>query len=64
MTKLFFSKIGLNAEVLPVPHTEFPALAVRPAYSVLTRIQEPRITLPPWQDGVARDGAGDSLISA
>jgi len=53
LTSLFFSMMRLKTEVLPVPHTEFPAIAVRPSYSVLTTIQEPRITLPPWQAGVA-----------
>jgi dTDP-4-dehydrorhamnose reductase len=32
---------------------DFPAAAVRPRYSVLTTIQDPRIELPAWQDGVA-----------
>ncbi len=52
MTRLLFSILRLNTKVLPVPHTEFPAAAVRPRYSVLTTIQEPQILLPQWQDGV------------
>jgi dTDP-4-dehydrorhamnose reductase len=52
MTRLLFSILGLNTEVLPVPHTEFPAAAIRPRYTVLTTIQEPRMLLPPWQEGV------------
>lgn len=52
MTRLLFSILRVHTKVLPVPHTEFPAPAVRPRYSVLTTIQEPQILLPSWQDGV------------
>jgi len=52
MTRLLFSILGLNTEVVPVSHTEFPAAAVRPRHTVLTTIQEPRILLPPWQEGI------------
>jgi dTDP-4-dehydrorhamnose reductase len=52
MTRMLFSILGLNTEVVAVPHTEFLAAAVRPCYTVLTTIQEPRILLPPWQEGV------------
>jgi len=53
MTRLLFSILGLKNEVLPVTHTEFPAAANRPRYTVLTTIQEPRMLLPPWQEGVS-----------
>jgi len=33
---------------------DFPAAAARPRYSVLTTIQDPRIELPAWQEGVAQ----------
>jgi dTDP-4-dehydrorhamnose reductase len=52
MTQLLFSTLGLKTEVVPVPHTEFPAAAVRPRYTVLTTFQEPQILLPPWEEGV------------
>ncbi len=52
MTRLLFSILGLNTDVVPVSHTEFPAAAVRPRHTVLTTIQEPRILLPPWQEGI------------
>lgn len=52
LTRLLFSTLGLNTEVVPVAHTEFPAAAVRPRYTVLTTIQEPGILLPPWQEGI------------
>jgi dTDP-4-dehydrorhamnose reductase len=41
------------AAVTPVTTAEFPRPAPRPRYSVLTTIREPRITLPPWRDGLA-----------
>lgn len=52
LTQTLFSRLGLRTEVLPVSHREFPVAATRPRYAVLTTIQEPQITLPPWQEGV------------
>jgi len=52
MTRLLFSILGLNTEVIPVPHSVFPAAAARPRHTVLTSIQEPQIFLPPWQEGI------------
>jgi dTDP-4-dehydrorhamnose reductase len=52
MTRMLFELLGLQTPVLPASHTEFPAAAVRPRYSALTSIQEPRILLPPWQEGI------------
>jgi dTDP-4-dehydrorhamnose reductase len=48
-----FRQLGIATPVRPVSHREFPSAANRPTYSVLTSIQTPRITLPPWQEGVA-----------
>jgi dTDP-4-dehydrorhamnose reductase len=48
-----FRRTGIATPVIPVSHTEFPTAAKRPAYSVLTSIQDPRIELPAWQEGVA-----------
>ena len=48
-----FRLLGVSTRVTPVSHHEFPAPAIRPAYSVLTTVREPRIALPPWQEGVA-----------
>jgi dTDP-4-dehydrorhamnose reductase len=53
LIRFLFSTLNLKTEVLPVPHTEFANPAPRPSYSALTTIQEPRIVLPPWQDGAA-----------
>jgi dTDP-4-dehydrorhamnose reductase len=48
-----FRVAGIPTPVVPASHREFSAAAKRPAYSVLTSIQDPRIELPPWQQGVA-----------
>lgn len=53
LTRTLFRLMGVAAPVLPVTTAEFPRPARRPAYSVLTTIREPRILLPPWEDGVA-----------
>lgn len=48
-----FRLLEISTPVRPVPHTVFRAIARRPLYSALTTIREPRITLPPWQEGIA-----------
>lgn len=48
-----FGRLGIATPVRPVSHREFPSAVNRPTYSVLTTVQHPRITLPPWQEGVA-----------
>jgi dTDP-4-dehydrorhamnose reductase len=48
-----FRLLGISIKVTPVSHREFPALANRPAYSVLTTAHQSSIALPPWQKGVA-----------
>jgi dTDP-4-dehydrorhamnose reductase len=52
LTCTLFSMLGLKVHISPVSHAEFPTPAVRPRNTVLTTIQEPRILLPPWQEGV------------
>jgi dTDP-4-dehydrorhamnose reductase len=48
-----FSLLNISTPLRPVTHRAFPTRARRPLYSVLTSVQEPRIVLPPWQDGLA-----------
>lgn len=48
-----YRHLGIRTPVRPVAMSEFPRPAERPRYSVLTTLQEPRIVLPPWEDGVA-----------
>ncbi|MFZ0676219.1 dTDP-4-dehydrorhamnose reductase [Candidatus Binatus sp.] len=48
-----FSLLNISTPLRPVSYRVFPVRARRPVYSVLTSVQEPRIALPPWQDGLA-----------
>jgi dTDP-4-dehydrorhamnose reductase len=47
-----FRRLSIATPVLPVSSLDFSAPAPRPSYSVLTTIQDPRIELPTWQEGV------------
>jgi dTDP-4-dehydrorhamnose reductase len=47
-----FRRLRIPSQIQPVSHLEFPADAARPAFSVLTSLQNPRIELPPWQAGL------------
>jgi dTDP-4-dehydrorhamnose reductase len=49
----FFRELRLDTALIPVPASAFPRPAPRPRYSVLRTIQQPRILLPPWQEGIA-----------
>lgn len=53
LTRKLYEFRGIRTPVVPVTTDEFPRPAPRPRYSVLTTLQEPRIELPPWQDGLA-----------
>lgn len=48
-----FSLLNISTPLRPVSYRVFPRGARRPRYSVLTSVQEPRIMLPPWQEGIA-----------
>ena len=52
LAEALFAKAGIGNPVLPVPASEFPRPAPRPSYSVLATIQDPRILLPPWEEGI------------
>ena len=52
LTQTLFSHLGIAAQVTPVSTKEFPRPAPRPAYAILTTLQDPLILLPPWEQGV------------
>jgi len=49
----FFRELKTDVTLVPVSASEFPRPAPRPRYSVLRTIRQPRIVLPPWQEGIA-----------
>jgi dTDP-4-dehydrorhamnose reductase len=53
LTCLLFEKMGVDKPVAAVTTEAFPRLAERPRFSVLTTLQQPRIELPPWTEGLA-----------
>ena len=52
LTCALYRQLGIATPVCPITMLEFPRPAKRPAYSVLTTIQDPIILLPPWEEGV------------
>jgi dTDP-4-dehydrorhamnose reductase len=53
LTSVLYRLLGLRTPVIPVATSQFPRPAQRPRYSVLTTMQDPRILLPPWEEGLA-----------
>ncbi len=51
-TKALYDARGIRTAVVPLTTAEYPLPAPRPAYAVLTSLQDPFIALPPWEDGV------------
>jgi dTDP-4-dehydrorhamnose reductase len=52
LARALFRELGLAVEVAPIPTSEYPTPAARPPFSALVSLQQPRIGLPSWQDGV------------
>jgi dTDP-4-dehydrorhamnose reductase len=52
LTRVLYRGLALDVAVEPVSTAEFPRPAPRPRYSVLTTIQEPRVLLPTWEEGL------------
>jgi dTDP-4-dehydrorhamnose reductase len=52
LAESIFLELGASTRVRPIPTAAFPRDAVRPRFSALTSLQQPRILLPPWEQGV------------
>ncbi len=51
-TKALYQARGITTAVRPITTADYPLPAPRPAYAVLTSLQDPLISLPPWEEGV------------
>jgi dTDP-4-dehydrorhamnose reductase len=51
-TKALYQACAIRTAVVPITTAEYPLPAPRPAYAVLTSLQDPSISLPPWEEGV------------
>jgi len=53
LARELYRRLGIATPVIPITTDELRRPAARPAYSALTSIQDPRIALPPWPEGLA-----------
>jgi dTDP-4-dehydrorhamnose reductase len=60
LANALYRELGIETPVLPVPTSEFPRPAERPRCSALTTVQEPRILLPSWEEGLSAFAAAIS----
>jgi dTDP-4-dehydrorhamnose reductase len=52
LARTLFALKGLRTDVQAIASAELARPARRPAFSALATVQEPRILLPPWEDGL------------
>lgn len=52
LARAIFRELDLKVTVKPIPTSEYPTPATRPAFSALGSVQQPRIVLPAWEEGV------------
>lgn len=52
LAQALYKALGIQTPVVPISTEEYPLPATRPAYAVLTSLQDPFFSLPPWQEGV------------
>ena len=52
VAQALYKRLGIPTTIDRVTTAEFPRAARRPRYSALTTLQEPRIALPPWEEGI------------
>lgn len=51
-THALYQALGIHTSVVPISTAQYPLPARRPAYAVLTSVQDPLIQLPSWEEGV------------
>ncbi len=51
-TQALYQASCIQTAVVPIASEDYPLPAPRPAYSVLTSLQDPMMILPPWEEGV------------